>query len=123
MFASVEMFRLGAEAWVLIEIPDLTPRYYPVFSQIDSQSIVILGGNDSRGSLSNGVVLNAETCAVIKVINRASEIKLECSSQSFMRTPGEIVSLVFTLRYEVLMICYNQADDTITTIQNYDSFN
>ena len=30
--ASVEMFRLGAEAWELINIPDLTPRYHPVFS-------------------------------------------------------------------------------------------
>ena len=32
LLASVEIFRLGAEAWVLIEIPDLTPRGLPVFS-------------------------------------------------------------------------------------------
>ena len=37
-----------------------------------------------------------------------------------MRTPGEIVSLVGTSRRsEVRMICYNQAEDTITTIHNY----
>ena len=42
--SSVEMLRLGAEAWMLIEIPDLTPRCDPVFSKLDSQSIAILGG-------------------------------------------------------------------------------
>ena len=42
--SSVEMLRMGAEAWVLIEIPGLTPRMIPVFSQIDSQTIAILGG-------------------------------------------------------------------------------
>jgi len=29
---SVEMLRLGAQAWELINIPGLEPRYYPVFS-------------------------------------------------------------------------------------------
>ena len=33
---SVEMLRLGAETWVLIDIPDLTPRVMPILSQIDS---------------------------------------------------------------------------------------
>ena len=42
--ASVEMLRLGAKAWVLIEIPDFTRRVNPIISQIDSQSIAILGG-------------------------------------------------------------------------------
>ena len=30
--ASVEMFRLGAEAWVLIDLPGLTPRVSPILS-------------------------------------------------------------------------------------------
>ena len=55
---------------------------------------------------------------MIKVIDPASEIKFYCYSQSFMRTPGEIVSLVETSECEVHLISYNQADDTITTIQN-----
>ena len=42
--ASVEMLRLGAEAWVLIDIPDLKPRSFPILSQIDSENIAILGG-------------------------------------------------------------------------------
>ena len=41
---SVEMLRMGAQAWVLIDIPDVTPRCNPVFSQIDTNNIVILGG-------------------------------------------------------------------------------
>ena len=32
LLSSVEMLRLGAQAWELIEIPDLTPRFNPVFS-------------------------------------------------------------------------------------------
>ena len=78
--------------------------------------------NDEDYYPSDGVVLNAETCAVIKVIDLASEIKFECYSQSFMKTPGEIVSLVMTSKMEVCMICYNQAEDTITTIHNYGRF-
>ena len=38
------MLRLGAEAWVLIDIPALTPRANPIFSQIDANNISILGG-------------------------------------------------------------------------------
>ena len=44
---SVEMFRLEAQAWELIDIPDLTPRYLPVLVQIDA-SICILGGIDDE---------------------------------------------------------------------------
>ena len=36
-----------------------------------------------------------------------------------MKVDGEIVSLVRTNRNQVHMICYNQAEDTITTIHNY----
>ena len=53
------------------------------------------------------------------MIDPTSEIKFWCCSQSFMKTPGEIVSLVNTSEKEVHAICYNQAEDTITTIHNY----
>ena len=45
---SVEMLRMGAQAWELIDIPDLTPRFIPVFSQIDADNIAILGGCSDR---------------------------------------------------------------------------
>jgi len=69
---SVEMLRLGAQAWVLIDIPDLTPRILPIISQIDSENIAILGGSGDYKCLSDGVLLNAETAAVVKVIRPAS---------------------------------------------------
>ena len=47
--ASMEMLRLGAQAWELIDIPDFTPRRLPIFSQIDVSNIVILGGLNSKG--------------------------------------------------------------------------
>jgi len=34
--SSVEMLRLGAQTWELIEIPGLTPRCFPIISQIDT---------------------------------------------------------------------------------------
>ena len=53
--SSVEMLRLGGEAWVLIDLPGLTPRRsgltprrYPIISQIDSDNIAILGGNSNN---------------------------------------------------------------------------
>ena len=65
-------------------------------------------------------MLNAKTCAVIRVIDPVSELKFFCVGQSFMKIPGDLVSLVYTSRpMEVQMICYNQAEDTITTIHNY----
>ena len=42
--ASVEMLRLGARVWELIDIPDLELRQLPIFAQIDSSNICILGG-------------------------------------------------------------------------------
>ena len=80
--SSVEMLRLGAKAWELIKIPDFTNREYPIISQIDSQTIAILGGRGSIG-YSSGVILNAETCAVVRLIDPVSEIKFACSNQSF----------------------------------------
>ena len=38
------MLWLKAEAWELINIPYLTPRESPIFSQIDGSNICILGG-------------------------------------------------------------------------------
>ena len=99
------MLRLGAQAWELIKIPYFTPRAFPIISQIDSENIAILGGYSSDAYwFSNGVLLNAETCAVVRVINPTSEIKFNCEGQSFMKTPGEIVSLVTTSKHEVCMI-------------------
>ena len=60
------------------------------------------------------------------MIDPRSKIKFVCRGQSFMKTPGELVSLVETEEEGVQMICYNQAKDTITTITtilyyvNYD---
>ena len=55
-----------------------------------------------------GVVLNAQTGAVVRQIDPVSDIKFTCCSQSFMKTPGEIVSLVRIRDGKVQMICYNQ---------------
>jgi len=49
MLSSIEMLRMGAQAWELIVIPELTPRINPVFSQIDFNSIAILGGSGNKG--------------------------------------------------------------------------
>ena len=67
-------------------------------------------------------MLNAETAAVVRVIRPASQFKFTCTGQSFMKNPGEIVSLVWTNRCEVRIICYNQADNKVTTIHDYGSF-
>ena len=69
--------------------------------------------------LSNGVVLSVVTGAVVKHIDPASDITFACDGQSFMKTTGEIVSLVVTEDDDIRMICYNLADDRITTIHNY----
>ena len=85
--SSMEMLRMGVQAWELIAIPELTPRWLPIFSQIDANNIAILDGyGEDYGSLSDGVVLNAETGAVVKMIAPANEIKLVCVGQSFMKS-------------------------------------
>ena len=43
---SVEMLRLGAESWELINIPEFTPRRNPVLCQLDQNHICIMGGKD-----------------------------------------------------------------------------
>ena len=80
-------------------------------------------GGSSAGytKYSNGVVLNAET-GVVRQIEPSCEITFACYGQSFQKTSGEIVSLVETPGGVFLrMICYNQADDKVTTIKNFGS--
>ena len=124
--SSVEMLRMGAQAWVLINIPELTLRHNnPIFSQIDADNICILGGPaEIEFPFCNGLLLDAETGAVVRQIRPVSDIKFICMGQSFQKTSGEIVSLVVSIneincKKEVHMISYNQAEDTITTIKNY----
>ena len=103
------MLRLGAEAWELIDIPDLTPQCSPIFAQIDSENICILGGDVEEGTetsdTSKGVILNAKTSAVVRLINLDNIFA--CGSQSYMKCPGQILSLVNTDCAEVQLICYN----------------
>ena len=77
------------------------------------------------------MILNAKTGAVASInprtgedtrlIKPASDMLLTCSRQSYMTTPGEIVSLALANapKYEVHMICFNQAKNTVTSIYNY----
>ena len=37
------------QAWTIINIPQLTPRWYPVFSQIGPDQLCILGGDLGYG--------------------------------------------------------------------------
>ena len=79
------MLRLGTQAWELIKIPDLTPRQQPVFSKIDSQNICILGGASPYYSrLSDGIILDGVTGAVVRLINPASDIRFQCFGQSYL---------------------------------------
>ena len=55
---------------------------------------------------------------MVRQIEPASDITFVCRGQSFMKTPGEIVSLVMTSYDGVCVICYNQADNKVT-IHNY----
>ena len=118
--ASVEMLRLKANAWELIEIRDFKLRILPIFCQVNADNICILGGyNYSVGyQLSIGVLLNVET-GLVKKIDLNIDVRFTCYSQSFLKTSGQIVSLVFTPMNEVHMISYNKAANTVTTIENY----
>ena len=115
------MLRLGAEAWVLINIPDFSPRRNPLICQIDAKNICILGGRKEESYASDGIILKARTGAVIRQINPSSKIRFYCVSQSFMKAKGQILSMVETSKRTVHLICYNQADNCITTIRNYSS--
>ena len=59
---------------------------------------------------------------MVRVIDPVSDIEFYCEGQSFMRTPGEILSLVRTEDDEVRIICYNQADNKVTTIHDYGNY-
>ena len=85
------MLRQGAEAWVLINIPDLAPRAMPILSQLDEENICILGGYAGMGGYANfkdGVILSAKTGQVVRLIDPASEITFKHSGQSYELTSG-----------------------------------
>ena len=120
LLSSVELFKLGAQAWVLIYLPDLTPRTIPVFCQLDSEQLVVLGGDVGFGLWGNsGAILNSKSGAVVRQIDPACEIKFYCRSQSYMQEPGLVLSLVLTKRLEVHLIHYNQATISISTFSNF----
>ena len=74
------MLRLGAEAWVLIDMPGLSLRYAPILYQIDPDNICLLGGNGRRGYLKDGVLISAKTGVVVRQIDPACEFKFKCPS-------------------------------------------
>ena len=121
---SVERLEMGgsaeSQAWSLIDMPQLTPRNYPVFSQIGPDQLCILGGEGYRHGwyISDGVILNVKTQEVT-VINPASEIEFECRSESFMEKQGLLLSLVCDSGSIVHLMRYCQADNTITSVHNY----
>ena len=73
------------------------------------------------------MIINAETCAVVKKIDPVADCyvyphnySFYCCSQSIMKTSGEMISLVFSYWHkEVRLFSYNQADETLTTVRNY----
>ena len=85
---SVEMLRIGAQAWDLIDVQNLKPRTSPILCHIDGYiKICILGGGTGylKPVLRNGVILNAKTCSVVKYINNPiwQMGGFACYSQSF----------------------------------------
>ena len=67
----------------------------------------------------DGVILDAKTGAVVRLIKPTSDITFWCYGQSFMRHSGKILSMVKTFSEdEVQLICYDQAENHITTIQS-----
>ena len=111
------MLSLGAEAWILIDIPNFSPRETCILAQLDSEKICILGGFDEDYK-KTGVILNAKTGAVVRKIKPANEIRYTGGHQSFLQHSGQILSLVTTMLFEVHLISFNPADDSITTVHN-----
>ena len=70
------------------------------------------------GLVSDGVILNVETQEVI-TINPNSQIKFDCQSESFMEMPGFLISIVCDSNYNIQMMRYSQADNSITCLHNY----
>ena len=64
---SVEVLRLGEQAWSLVVLPDLTPRSIPLFCQINLDDLCILGGFSPSGMEKDGVILNHKTGTVTKI--------------------------------------------------------
>ena len=65
--------------------------------------------------------INPRTGEVTRLIKPVSDMCLTSIGQSYMTTPGEIVSLALANSpiYELHMICFNQAKNTVTSIHNY----
>ena len=61
---SVEVLRLGEQAWSLVDLPDLMPRIFPLFCQIDLDYLCVLGGFDGAKYYKDGVILNHKTGTV-----------------------------------------------------------
>ena len=56
---------------------------------------------------------------MLKQINPVSDIKIYYIGESFMRSAGKIVSLVYSDWGEAHLICFNQAEDAVTIIHKY----
>lgn len=88
------MFRLGARAWTIINVPGLTPRTKPVFSQIDSDHLCLLGGDVGMEYTKEAAILNHRT-GVVRHINLDYQGDLCCFSQSYyQQKPAKVLSLI-----------------------------
>lgn len=67
----------------------------------------------------DGVILDAKTGAIVKLIDPTSEISFACTGQSYKKKLGYSLSLVVTDSMEVQIICYNHAENSITTVHSY----
>ena len=110
---------MGALAWDLINIPDFTPGTLPILSPLNQQHICILGRGGGSQDYKDGVILDANTGAGVRRIEPASDITFTCEGQSYIQKPNKLVSLVINRKTEVYLVCYNQTDDSISTIRNY----
>ena len=67
---------------------------------------------------SDGVILNVRTKKITE-INPASQIKFYCKSESFMEMNGLLLSLVCDSDSNIHLMRFSQADNSITSLQNY----
>ena len=111
------------QAWTIINIPQLEPRRWPVFSQIGPDQLCILGGGPGGYDMfSDGVILNLNTQEVT-AIKPASQIKFACFSESFLEKQGLLLCLVMDYHnVNTHLIRFNQAANCITSVHNYGRF-
>jgi len=56
---------------------------------------------------------------MVEIVYPANQYTFVCRGQSFMKAAGEILSLVENLKTrEVELVCFNHADNTISTLHN-----